>query len=229
VGTEMPTGRTPAWQVPRPGKPNPEGTPAWVRICSARKRDGTPCRAPAVAGAAVCAMHGGSHPQVQRVAAERVKEGIIASKWRELSLSPTDFEIANPSTVLLMEISWTAAFIELLRIKLGELGHEDLTWGIVKRVDKGSGTAPGIDTTEAAEVNALVKLLGTERDRLTRQVETAVKLDLDRRVVESHERIGRMIVSVLESSLDVITLTVDQRSAVRGELRRQLIAIGASE
>lgn len=40
--------------------------------CTARKRDGTPCRQAPLAGSVVCRMHGGSAPQVLRKSQERI-------------------------------------------------------------------------------------------------------------------------------------------------------------
>ncbi len=47
--------------------------------CSATRRDGTPCQAPAVKGATVCRMHGGSAPQVRAAARRRVDDDAAAT------------------------------------------------------------------------------------------------------------------------------------------------------
>lgn len=58
--------------------------------CVARKKDGTPCQRPPIRGAAVCRMHGGAAPQVQRKAAERIAHAsdIAVVKIMQLMLNP---------------------------------------------------------------------------------------------------------------------------------------------
>lgn len=51
-----------------------QGLPGNAQRCSARsKRSGKPCNNPAILGATVCRMHGGSAPQVKLAALERLK------------------------------------------------------------------------------------------------------------------------------------------------------------
>lgn len=45
--------------------------------CSARTRNGDPCRAAPVRGATVCRMHGGAAPQVKAKAAQRLAERVM--------------------------------------------------------------------------------------------------------------------------------------------------------
>lgn len=45
--------------------------------CSARNRDGSPCKASPIRGATVCRMHGGASPQVKEAAARRLREGVM--------------------------------------------------------------------------------------------------------------------------------------------------------
>lgn len=45
-------------------------------LCSARRKNGTPCKRPPVAGASVCRAHGGAAPQVKRKAQERLLAGV---------------------------------------------------------------------------------------------------------------------------------------------------------
>jgi len=44
-------------------------------LCSARKKDGTPCRRSPINGASVCRAHGGAAPQVVAAARRRLMEG----------------------------------------------------------------------------------------------------------------------------------------------------------
>ena len=52
--------------------------------CSARNRDGSPCKASPIRGATVCRMHGGASPQVLRRAKERLENS--AEKMARLLL-----------------------------------------------------------------------------------------------------------------------------------------------
>jgi hypothetical protein len=62
-----------------PEVPDEHGVTRNVRaMCTARRTDGEPCRAYAVAGASVCSRHGGLAPQVRRAAAVRLA---MSSDW----------------------------------------------------------------------------------------------------------------------------------------------------
>lgn len=43
-------------------------------LCSARRKDGSPCNSPAMLGGRVCRMHGGASPQARRKARLRLAE-----------------------------------------------------------------------------------------------------------------------------------------------------------
>jgi hypothetical protein len=58
----------------------------WLEPCNGHRRDGEQCKAPTVPGAFVCRRHGGSAPQVQRAARERLLEERVfeaLSVWEE--------------------------------------------------------------------------------------------------------------------------------------------------
>lgn len=50
--------------------------------CTAHRRDGGPCRQPAIKGATTCRLHGSAAPQVREAAAERVVEASIVQEVR---------------------------------------------------------------------------------------------------------------------------------------------------
>nr|WP_278044340.1 HGGxSTG domain-containing protein [Blastococcus saxobsidens] len=54
--------------------------------CVARKKDGSPCMKSPIKGAAVCRMHGGAAPQVQRKAAERIAHASDVAVMKLLAL-----------------------------------------------------------------------------------------------------------------------------------------------
>jgi len=208
----------------KPPRVAPEG-----RRCRAHsKATGQQCKLPAILGGTVCAKHGGSAPQVKRRAAERVVERTITEQWAALARPAAEAPKVDPKGALLAEIAWTSALVEYLRRRLGALDPDELVWGRVRLEDKSATQFPGVNTIEAAEVNALVRLLGVERDRLTRQVEVAIKLDLDQRMIESHERIGRILINVLDASLMAAGLDSRQFAAARAELHRQLLTVAGS-
>src|SRR6266545_3512872 len=48
--------------------------PEWKVPCSARRKNGQPCKKWAIRGGNVCEMHGGSTPQVKEAAERRIEE-----------------------------------------------------------------------------------------------------------------------------------------------------------
>ena len=55
--------------------------------CTARKRNGEPCRAMAARGATVCRVHGGSAPQVKAAAKRRLEQALDAAAQRLLGFA----------------------------------------------------------------------------------------------------------------------------------------------
>lgn len=61
--------------------PSPTHVYAWrAPTCSASTTSGKPCTQPAIKGADVCRMHGGSAPQVRRAAARRVARARVEAE-----------------------------------------------------------------------------------------------------------------------------------------------------
>jgi hypothetical protein len=62
---------------------NSEIEPLHVKtLCTARRRNGEPCKNAAMNGSAVCRMHGGAAPQVRRRAAQRILEASDQAAYR---------------------------------------------------------------------------------------------------------------------------------------------------
>lgn len=63
--------------------------------CSATRRDGQPCQAPAIEGGLVCRRHGGGAPQVQITARHHELEWaryIAHREWAEARGTPSEFD-----------------------------------------------------------------------------------------------------------------------------------------
>jgi len=71
------------------------------RTCTAKKKDGTPCKRPPIKGGTVCMSHGGAAPQVRRKANERLLQG-VPKMLTELKRLATDESI--PANVRLAAI-----------------------------------------------------------------------------------------------------------------------------
>lgn len=90
--------------------PDPDASPrvdaGGRRLCSAHTRSGALCRQPAIRGATVCKMHGGSVKRVKAKAAERVA---LAAIETELTRLRVDYSRRNPGEVLLEQMGRSAA------------------------------------------------------------------------------------------------------------------------
>lgn len=186
-------------------------------------RKGEPCRRPCKPGE-VCNSHGGAAPQVRAARQAREREAEAARQVQTLGL-PIDI---SPTDALLQEVQWTAGHVHWLRTKVQELeqqvthfasreGEEDeveffsrhpnharhgLVWGKTKIVDKGSGPAPGVDTTETAAPSIWYVLYAQERDRLIAVCSAALRAGVEERKVRLAESQGDLVVAVIRRILD---------------------------
>lgn len=88
------------------------------RMCTAKKKDGTPCKRPPIKGGNVCMSHGGAAPQVRRKANERLLQG-VPKMLTELRRLATDESI--PANVRLAAVrDW------LDRAGIGEADKHEL-------------------------------------------------------------------------------------------------------
>ncbi|MDP9472812.1 MAG: hypothetical protein M3Q71_19470, partial [Chloroflexota bacterium] len=100
------------------------------RICSARRRDGGPCRQPAIKGAPTCRMHGGAAPQVRQRAAERVvEEGVV-----ELAHQYGVPRPVTPEQALTEELARTQGHVDWLQRQLAQ--HRDPQWLLVYQAER---------------------------------------------------------------------------------------------
>ncbi|WP_235020185.1 hypothetical protein [Ruania rhizosphaerae] len=194
--------------------------------CTARsKGSGEQCKRRPAIGQRVCAVHGGKSPQAKKAAARRIAEAEARAAVVTFGL-PVD---VAPSEALLEEVRWTAGHVQWLRGRVQQLEPDALTWGETKRVDKGSGAEPGIDTTEAAAVNVWLDLYYRERAHFVAVCTAALKAGVEERRVRLAEQQGELVAVVIRRILDDLQLTPAQAELAPGVAARHLRAIAGDQ
>lgn len=187
--------------------------------CVAKTKAGERCRRHAVTGATVCAVHGGSAPQVKAHAAVRAE----VSKWQ------LGDAVDDPGEVLLrlvtqsrMRVEQYAAEIER---KVAELGPgmtlESVLVGDTLVVGEFSETKVG------EYIRGLVQLEAQERDRLANFCAKAIAAGLAERTVRMAERQGEMLAAVLMSIIGstILGLSDAQRKVFPDVVRAELATL----
>jgi len=150
--------------------------------CTAHRRDGQPCEAPAVEFATVCRRHGGAAPQVQR-AAERMRRQMClysaVEEWREAQGTNREFErlcaVGEAERALddyeakLAELSWLRAELARRKPRPGSAAASP------KRPASGSRSQPEPDSASRHPVPG-----GAERDGDVRPDEDSANAELAR-------------------------------------------------
>lgn len=107
---------TPAGGAPTPDDP---------RRCTARRSSGDPCRAWAIRGGSVCAVHGGRAPQVRQRAARRLEEdrqaALVARTLERRLGGEVDLD---PAEALELAVRRTGAMVEVLAELLAQVPAE---------------------------------------------------------------------------------------------------------
>lgn len=94
------------------------------RMCSATKKDGTPCKRSPIKGGTVCMSHGGAAPQVRRKANERLLQGVpkMLSELKRLAVDDS----VPPNVRLAAIRDW------LDRAGIGESDKHELTLNVAR-------------------------------------------------------------------------------------------------
>jgi hypothetical protein len=192
--------------------------------CGARKRDGSGEHCTQTAGwgtdhvgTGKCRLHGGatkSHAAAART--ERARQAVSTYGLpREV----------DPSVALLEEVHRSAGHVAWLAEVVADLDREQLVWGVVEEVDKGSGEFTGTDTTSAAKPNVWLELYHRERKHLTDVCKAALAAGIAERQVRLAEQQGALLVGVIQRILDDLALTAEQRELVPTVVPRHLRAV----
>lgn len=168
-------------------------------------------------GLGKCKNHGGSTPTHKVAAQTEMARRAVATYGLPREV--------DPAVALLEEVHRTAGHVAWLHQVVTEMDREDLVWGVVEEVDKGSGEFTGTDTTSAAKPNIWLELYHRERKHLTDVCKAALAAGIAERQVRLAEQQGALIVGVIQRILDDLALTAEQRELVPTVVPRHLRAV----
>jgi len=134
----------------------------------------------------------------------------------------------DPAAALLEEVHRTAGHVAWLQEKVREIDEDDLVWGVVEEVDKGSGEFTGTDVTKAAKPNIWLELYHRERKHLVDVTKAALAAGIAERQVRLAEQQGALIVGLLQRIFDDLNLTAEQRELIPTVVPRHLRAVDAA-
>lgn len=209
-------------QTHAPAPPGKGDCPTCERPrCNGTTSAGGRCRKQPIKGATVCRTHGGSAPQVQAKAEQRLleRQALVAAEAFGL---PRE---VDPHSALLEELHRCAGAVQWLGAIVADLQRDEIGWGRVKETH-GTQLEKGTDNgvTKAAQVNVFVRLWQEERDRLAKVAKTCVDVGIEERRVRLAESAGQQLAAVIRAVLDRLELSDGQRSlavqVVPDELRR---------
>ena len=192
--------------------------------CGARKRDGSGGHCTQIAGWGTdhvgqgrCRLHGGATKSHVSAAKTEVARQAVATYGLPREV--------DPAAALLEEVHRSAGHVAWLQEKVREFEADDLVWGVVEEVDKGSGEFTGTDTTRASKPNVWLELYRAERKHLTDVCKAALAAGIAERQVRLAEQQGALIVGVLQRIFDDLNLTAEQRELLPTVVPRHLRAV----
>lgn len=191
--------------------------------CTARTSStGARCRKAPVKGATVCAVHGGSAPQVQAAAARRVATAEAVALAHELGL-PIQ---TTPERALLDALNQSAGVAAFYGGKVQQIvegNPRDLVWGHTRT--KTGGDDAG--ATYEAKPSVWLQLWNEERDRIIRISTAALRLEITEKQQLIAAEQARTFHAVVMATFAELGLTADQIQAGRDILADRLRRLAA--
>jgi hypothetical protein len=176
--------------------------------CSARKSDGTPCKAYPIHGAKVCRVHGGSAPQVKAAARARLAEHRARSEVAKYVHNAG--ELADPLGELLRVAGEMVAFKDFMGNRVAEMQAEE--W----RYKSGQGLE---------QLRAEVSLFTQAMSQVAKVIESMTKLDLEARRTRVREAEIALAWQAFTNTMDRLDLTPAQRTQATAIVVEELTAI----
>jgi P27 family predicted phage terminase small subunit len=150
-----------------------------------------------------CRMHGG---QGQDLAHEDAK------LRRRVGGVPLD---VTPSQALLGEVKYQAGVCAWLDDVLGGLTAQSAVWGVERRVVRNHGEFPGVEITESARLHLFVQWHARAHDQLVRACESALRANVEERLVRMAELDGAKVFAAMNRGLMRMDLTPVQWAHAR--------------
>lgn len=219
------------------------GVEIWYRTCNGHRRNGLPCKKYDT-GAGVCALHGGSAPQVKAAVSERKERRRIEDQIRKTMAS--EMVRVNPDTLrtdpvqgLMWEVAMSAQTVEWLALQIADLSVPrpnddagpmrdvigvDAEGNEVRAQPSGRLWGP----TRAGElgVHVLYNMWSDERERHARMCERAIKAGVAERMVAIAEAQGIQIVSVIAHVIDIMDVPAAEKVRARTVAAQKLRELG---
>lgn len=195
--------------------------------CTAKRSNGTPCRAYAVKGLEVCVKHGGASKVARAAGARRVAEAKAAAQAAR-AVATLGLPVAvSPSEALLAEVQRAAGHVAWLGAKVAELEevtsaelsadgvttttHHQLTWGTTK-VTRKTGDTSGVDVVQEGRVSVWYELYARERAALVRASEAALRAGVEERRIALAEQQGLAVAGMLRTVLEALWVRLLDRA-----------------
>ena len=188
-----------------------------MKCTAVSRRTGNPCRSYAVKGTTVCRKHGGSAPQIKKVAKLNYARYIVQEKVRR--------EVGALAVDVPIESRVTDPLIELQRLTTEAIHFKDVLGKMVNELKD----IERITTDGNVQIRAAVQLYGEAMDRTAKFLNMAMKHDIAGKIVQIEAAKVSAISAAISRAIASAGLTSDQENTVRNTLAIELHALEAQE
>lgn len=183
--------------------------PDHVRCKGTATTTGERCKNARLKGATVCRKHGAAAPQVREAAARRVAAEAVRADAAALLAAEGVGLVGDPYEAL------RGIAAEVLALKMAA----------ARRVNALGEEIRFVSFQGAEQLRSEVALYERAVDRAAKILETLAKLGLDERRVRVSEAIGERVADAIESILDELGLSADQRAVAPAVVSRHLLRL----
>lgn len=164
--------------------------------CAAHVK-GNPCRRWPNTDLKVCNTHGGASRMARRKQHEMTQRQELEIAVRRFALRKD----VDPASALLDLVHYQAGVVAFWREQVEKVPTDQLTWGVLKKVDKTGGLWEELIQTEGAAVDLTYQLLREAQKDLSEYASAALKAGIDERRVRIVEQQGELFGSAQRSIL----------------------------
>lgn len=175
--------------------------------CKATNRAGEQCGRPPMRGGRVCASHGGKSPRVLAAAQRNLAEAEAIREVTRLSDARGPLSLSEVYREMLRTAGLAVAWRDVLEAKVSSL--EDYA---------------GVNGLGAEQVRADVALFERALDRTAKVLELIARLDLDSRLTNMGEDLGRQVVAMIRRAVADVDFTPEQEARFNAAIARELRA-----